>query len=100
MQGKRDAESFVGEAPQFDDITMLMFDYQPRREGATMMEQTFLAKVENLNDVLGFVEQTLEGFQCSMKIQTAICVAIEDSCKSIIHFFVWCYCETYAVFEE
>jgi anti-sigma regulatory factor (Ser/Thr protein kinase) len=28
--------------------------------------------------VLGFVEETLESFECPMKIQTAICVAIEE----------------------
>ena len=83
---KANIDEFVGEAPQFDDITMLMFDYQPRREGATMTEQTFLAKVENLNDVLGFVEQTLEGFECSMKIQTAICVAIEELFVNVAHY--------------
>ena len=51
-----------------------------------MTEQTFLAKVENLNDVLGFVEQTLEGFECSMKIQTAICVAIEELFVNVAHY--------------
>ena len=83
---KANIDEFVGEAPQFDDITMLMFDYQPRREGATMTKQTFPAKVENLNDVLGFVEQTLEGLECSMKIQTAICVAIEELFVNVAHY--------------
>ena len=29
---KVDIDAFVGEAPQFDDITMLMLDYHPQGE--------------------------------------------------------------------
>ena len=43
-----------------------------------MTNQTFPAKTENLNDVLGFVEETLETFECPMKTQMAICVALEE----------------------
>ena len=30
---KANIVEFVGEAPQFDDITMLMFDYKPKKVG-------------------------------------------------------------------
>ena len=43
-----------------------------------MTNKTFPAKTEYLDDVLGFVDQTLETFLCPMKIKTAICVAIEE----------------------
>ena len=43
-----------------------------------MANKTFPAKTESLPDVLGFAEETLESFECPMKIQTAICVAIEE----------------------
>ena len=43
-----------------------------------MTKQTFPAKVEALSDVLGFVDCILELYECPMKIQTAICVAIEE----------------------
>ena len=75
---KTNIDEFVGEAPQFDDITMLMFDYKPKKGGERMTNKTFPAKTESLNDVLQFVEETLEGLECPMKIQTAICVAIEE----------------------
>ncbi len=75
---KTNIDEFVGEAPQFDDITMLMLDYKPQKGGEHLTNKTFPAKTESLPEVLSFVEETLESFDCSMKIQTAICVAIEE----------------------
>ena len=83
---KSNIDAFVGEAPQFDDITMLMFDYKPQKGGERMTNKTFPAKTESLTEVLGFVEETLEGFACPMKIQTAICVAIEEVFVNVDHY--------------
>ena len=83
---KSNIDEFVGEAPQFDDITMLMFDYKPKEGGANMTYQTFPAKVEALSDVLGFVDRVLESYECPMKIQTAICVAIEEVFVNVAHY--------------
>jgi sigma-B regulation protein RsbU (phosphoserine phosphatase) len=83
---KANIDEFVGEAPQFDDITMLMFDYKPKKGGERMTNKTFPAKTEALSEVLGFVEETLEGFECPMKIQTAICVAIEEVFVNVAHY--------------
>ena len=83
---KSNIDEFVGEAPQFDDITMLMFDYKPKEGGANMTYQTFPAKVEALSDVLGFVDRILESYDCPMKIQTAICVAIEEVFVNVAHY--------------
>ena len=43
-----------------------------------MEKKSFPARVEALSDVLGFVDETLESCECPMKIQTALCVAIEE----------------------
>ena len=51
-----------------------------------MTKKTFPAKTESLSEVLGFVEETLEGFECSMKIQTAICVALEEVFVNVAHY--------------
>ena len=51
-----------------------------------MTNKTFPAKTESLSDVLGFVEETLEGFDCPMKIQTALCVAIEEVFVNVAHY--------------
>ena len=83
---KANIDEFVGEAPQFDDITMLMFDYKPKQGGVHMLNKTFPAKLEALSDVLGFVDQTLESYECPMKIQTAVCVAIEEIFVNVAHY--------------
>ena len=43
-----------------------------------MTSKTFPAKVDALADILGFVEEMLESFDCSMKAQLALTVAIEE----------------------
>ena len=50
------------------------------------MNKTFPAKIEALSDVLGFVDQTLESCECPMKVQTAICVAIEEIFVNVAHY--------------
>ena len=51
-----------------------------------MTNKTFPAKVEALSDVLGFIDETLESYECPMKVQTAICVAIEEVFVNIAHY--------------
>ena len=43
-----------------------------------MKDKIFSAKTEVLSDVLAFVEENLESYQCARKTQTALCVAIEE----------------------
>ena len=50
------------------------------------VNKTFPARVGELSDVLGFVDQTLESYECPMKIQTAICVAIEEVFVNVAHY--------------
>ena len=51
-----------------------------------MTNKTFPAKIESLNEFLGFVEETLEGLECPMKIQMAICVAMEEVFVNVAHY--------------
>ena len=83
---KGDIDKFVGEAPQFDDITMLMFDYKPNGGSEHMVTKTFPAKTDALSDVLGFVDEMLQSYDCPMKIQMGICVAIEEVFVNIAHY--------------
>ena len=51
-----------------------------------MTNQTFPAKTDALPDVLSYVEQTLEQYDCPMKAQMAICVAIEEVFVNVAHY--------------
>ena len=83
---KANIDAFVGDAPQFDDITMLMLDYKSSAGGEQMTNKTFKAKTEALSDVLGFVDLMLEKYECPMKLQMAICVAIEEVFVNVANY--------------
>ncbi len=70
-------DAFVGDAPQFDDITMLGFRYT----GATGLGEKELeldATVENLDRVIAFVDGELETLDCPPKTQMQIDLAVEE----------------------
>lgn len=83
---KANIDEFVGEAPQFDDITMLVFDYRSKKGETGMINRIFPAKTEALGDVLAFFEETLEAYDCPMKTSIAICVAIEEVFVNVAHY--------------
>ena len=83
---KSTIDEFVGNAPQFDDITMLMLDYKPQKGEKLVKQKIFPAKVDALTDVISFAEETLEGLGCSMKNQMAICVAIEEVFVNVANY--------------
>ena len=83
---KADIDEFAGEAPHFDDITMLMLDYKKDDVGGNVCERVFPAEDTALGDVLGFVEETLESAGCPMKVTMALCVAIEEVFVNVAHY--------------
>ena len=70
-------DAFVGDAPQFDDITMLGFRYFGT-EKAPEDVLTLDASTANLDKVLAFVDERLEALDCPMKVQMQIDVAVEE----------------------
>lgn len=81
---KDNIDHFVGGAPQFDDITMLLFDYLD--DGSIQDEHTFPADVNALSAVLGFFEKRLEALGCPIKTQTAVSLAIEEVFVNVAHY--------------
>jgi sigma-B regulation protein RsbU (phosphoserine phosphatase) len=82
---KADIDVFVGDAPQFDDSTMLLLDYRAQAAPA-LTERTFPADVSALGEVLGFLEEALQGFSCSAKAQIALSVAIEEAFVNVARY--------------
>ena len=83
---RADIDRFVGDAEQFDDITMLILDYRRKLRGSNMTEREFPAQLEQLNEVIAFVEQELEKQDCSPKTVTQICIAVEEIFVNIAHY--------------
>ena len=54
--------------------------------GKTMKELDIEARVENLDEVLAFVDEQLEQLDCSMKQQMQIDVAVEEIFVNIAHY--------------
>ena len=81
---KQTVDDFVGEAPQFDDITMLCLEYY----GAQEMEKTLHIEANNdkLDEVTDFVSAYLEQKQVSLKVQMQIALAVEEIFVNIANY--------------
>ena len=82
---KQAVDNFTGEAPQFDDITMLALRYYGRRDEELNKFQTE-AKTEKLDEVLDFIDGVLEENGCPMKTLTQINIAAEEIFVNIAHY--------------
>lgn len=83
---KHSIDVFVGDAPQFDDITMLMFDYRREKEDVTFTERAFSAKVESLSDVMDFLKEQFEICDCPKKEAMKLSVAIEEVFVNVANY--------------
>lgn len=83
---KKGVTDFVGDAEQFDDMTMLCFRYNGDAgdDGTRSIELD--AKVENLDQVLGFIDGILEENDCPMKEMMQLDVAVEELFVNIAHY--------------
>ncbi len=81
---KKSVDEFTGDAPQFDDITMLCIRYFGGKN--FMKELTLEADVKNLDSVIDFVNEQLETYDCSPKVQVQLDVAVEELFVNIAHY--------------
>ena len=78
-----DIDAFVGGATQFDDITMLCMRYNGIKEGKKLVIE---ATLENLRQVLAFVDEQLEEMDCPPKSQMQIDLAVEELYVNIANY--------------
>ena len=83
---KEALDEFVGEAPQFDDITMLCLYYAGPETSDTRKKLTIAAETENLDQVLAFIDEQLEAAECPPKVQMQIDIAVEEIFVNIAHY--------------
>lgn len=82
---KSDIDEFIKDGEQFDDMTMLAFDYSEKGNN-TIVERTFEANDKELHNVLAYVEEELEKHDCPMKDQMMISVMVEELFINIAHY--------------
>ena len=73
---------FVGEAEQFDDITMLCV----RLNKVENMKITTIPTMETMTEVADFVEEQLEKFEVPMKYTTKLLVAVDEIYSNIVRY--------------
>ena len=74
---KQDVDAFVGDAPQFDDMTMLCLRMIPKH----MI--TIDPKEENMQAVLDFVEQTLDRAEVPVNTAMKMNIAVDEIYSNI-----------------
>ena len=80
----RSVNAFVGDAPQFDDLTMLCLE---RKEDETLGRAlTVDAKQENLGEVTAFAEAFLEENDCPPKALVQLGIVIDEVFSNIASY--------------
>ena len=78
---KSDVDSFVGEAPQFDDITMVALKY------IGIPSVSFKeAEIKDIETVTAFIESELEKLDCPMKAMMQINIAVDELFSNIVRY--------------
>lgn len=90
---KGEIDQFVGDCPQFDDLTMMCLQY--RGTAADMGHDsvqdmqasiTLPAVDENISKITEFVEQKMEAADVPKKVQLQINIAIDELFSNIAHY--------------
>lgn len=79
---KKDVDDFVGDAPQFDDITMLCFDYI----GKPSKEITVVPELERMAEVTEFVENVFSENEVPMGAVMKMNIAVDEIFSNIVKF--------------
>ena len=82
-QVKEDIGRFVGEAPQFDDITMLSLQRKPAAPGQRLQVEPDLAR---LPQVCEFLERVLEEGDVPMKVVAQVNIAADEIFSNIARY--------------
>ncbi|MEG0570868.1 MAG: SpoIIE family protein phosphatase [Oscillospiraceae bacterium] len=84
-QMKDDIDVFVGQAPQFDDITMLSLELRSQK-GSCMKKLNLAPTLEVIDKVTAFVEKELEDAGVSMKIIAQMNIAVDEIFSNIVRY--------------
>lgn len=83
LQGvKADLDKFVGDAPQFDDITMLCLQYRKMPDES----KTVGLSLENIGPLTEFVETSLQSKEVKASVVVKMKIALDEIYSNIVKF--------------
>lgn len=82
---KADMDLFVGDAEQFDDITMLCIRFNGTENKKTADISAF-PDTDSIKTVAGFVENTLEAWNVPMKTANKVQIAVDEIYSNIVYY--------------
>ncbi|MPN64165.1 hypothetical protein SDC9_211936 [bioreactor metagenome] len=82
---QEEIDAFVGETPQFDDITMLSLDMM-HQNGPGMKKLKLNPTLESMEQITAFVEQELENGGIPMKIIVQMNIAVDEIFSNIARY--------------
>ncbi len=77
-----DVKEYVGEAPQFDDITMVALKILPLNEAGLTVE----AELDQLDRILAFVDECFEKNGCPDQEKEQIHIALDELFSNIVQY--------------
>ena len=83
MQVKKDVEIFVGDAPQFDDMTMLCVKRNPIKTGETLEIEPNMQSVPRVKE---FLTQQSQRLMVSDKQKNKLMIVVDEVYSNIIHY--------------
>ena len=80
---KADVDAFVGDADQFDDITMLCIEFKGNGRKA---EISLTPDAESVKKVAEFLDTTLEAWEIPMKVVSKLQIVADEIYSNIVRF--------------
>ena len=80
---KADVDAFVGDADQFDDITMLCIEFKGNGRKA---EISLTPDAESVKTVAEFLDTTLEGWEIPMKVVSKLQIVADEIYSNIVRY--------------
>ena len=80
---KADLDAFVGEAEQFDDITMLCIEFSGKGKKTDI---SVTPDKDSIKTVTEFMERTLEEWEVPMRVAGKVKIAIDEIYSNIVYY--------------
>ena len=81
---KKSVDQFVGEAPQFDDITMLSLKLKDENEENT--ELVLIPATESVTEALEYIEKRAEHLNIPVKVQSKLGIIIDELYSNVARY--------------